>query len=188
MYKIDWSRVEEASEFQSPVPGAYVAVIRNVKDDEKKEYLRIEWDFAEGEFKGNNQDTYDRAGFWPIALIRSYKPKALPFFKAFKTTLEESNPGYQFREDQLNRMVGNRFGVVLGEEEYTKKDGDIGKRLYVAQVRSLNAIQKGDFKVPALKRLAPANAGVTYSEPAYDSTVSVPDFADLGGDGVELPF
>lgn len=153
MYKIDWDNVQEATDFDNPQPGAYIGVICRVEDIENKEYLLIEWDFAEGNYKGNNLETFERAGFWPIQLRRSYKPKALRFLKAFKTALEESNPGYYFNELDLRSMVGKRIGIVLGEEEYTKKDGSTGKRLYVAQTRSIQSIQKGDFKVPELKRL-----------------------------------
>ena len=96
MNKINWDEVQEASEFDNPKPGAYIATICRVEDVEEKEYLLIEWDFAEGTYKGNNNDTFARAGFWPIQLRRSYKPSALGFFKSFKTALEDSNPGYRF--------------------------------------------------------------------------------------------
>lgn len=154
MNKINWDEVQEASEFDNPKPGAYIATICRVEDVEEKEYLLIEWDFAEGAYKDNNRDTFARAGFWPIQLRRSYKPSALGFFKSFKTALEDSNPGYRFDEFDLRDMVGRRFGVVLGEEEYTKNTGEVKARLYVYQTRSIQAIQKGDFKVPELKRLA----------------------------------
>ena len=39
------------------------------------------------------------------------------------------------------------------QEEYQKRNGEIGERPYVYQVRSLAAIQSGDFKVPELKKL-----------------------------------
>lgn len=155
MRKIDWNSIQERQEgeFNSPAPGGYIAVIRRQSDNEAKEYLEICWDFAEGDFKGYNQDTFDRAQFWPTRLFRSYKQTALPFFKAFKTALEESNPGYQFQEDNLQALIGKYLGVVLGEEEYIKNDGTVGTRMYVAQVRSGQAIRAGDFKVPELKRV-----------------------------------
>lgn len=177
MRKVNWDGVQEAEGFDSPAPGAYIAVIRNVEDREDREYLRVEWDFAVGRYKGANRDTFDRAGFWPTALIRSYKEKALGFFKAFKTALEASNPGYAFREDRLDDMIGKRLGVVLGEEEYVGGDGTVKKRLYVAQTRSVAAIQKGDFRVPALRRLPPS--------PAAPAPSPAPAFPEDDG---ELPF
>lgn len=176
MKKIDWNGVNEAQDFQNPTAGGYIAKIASTVDIEAKEYLRIEWDFAEGDFAGNNQGTYDRAGFWPIALIRSYKDAALPFFKAFKTALEESNRNYTFSEDKLGDMTGRLVGVVLGEEEYKKNDGTLGKRLYVHQTRSVKAIKDGDFKVPELKKLSGGAA------------LSVSGFTSLTDDDGELPF
>ena len=154
MNKINWDEIKEATEFDNPEPGAYIAVICRVEDVADKEYLLIVGDFAEGTYKDNNRETFERAGFWPIQLRRSYKLKALGFFKSFKTALEESNPGYRFDEFNLRDMVGRRFGAVLGEEEYINNSGEVKTRLYVAQTRSIQAIQKGDFKVPELKRLA----------------------------------
>lgn len=181
MRKVNWNDIQETEGFDNPAPGAYIATICKVTDNEEKEYLRIEWDFAEGNYKGNNQDTFDRAGFWPITLIRSYKEKALGFFKAFKTALEDSNPGYTFREDDLNGMVGRKIGVVLGEEEYTSRDGDVKTRLYVYQTRSLDAIRKGDFKVPELKRLTnkPAAPAAWPSGGNYGSFAELPDKGNL---------
>lgn len=165
MREIDnWDAIQERQEgeFSRPAPGGYIARIVNVEDVEDKEYLRIEWDFAEGEYEGDNAETYNRAGFWPIALFRSYKEKALGFFKAFKTSVEMSNPKYIFRTSNPQSLEGKLMGVVLGEEEYTNSKGDVRTRLYVAQVRSVKAIRDGDFKVPELKRLAgsrPKNDG-----------------------------
>lgn len=150
----DWDAIQEAGEYENPVPGAYIAVIRGVEDVEEKEYLSIRWDFAEGAYKGANQETFDRAGFWPTVLMRSYKDTALRFFKSFKTSVEMSNKGYIFNDRNVQGLVGKYFGVVLGDEEYRKNNGDTGTRLYVAQVHSCKAIQDGDFKVPERKKLA----------------------------------
>lgn len=184
MNKVDWENVQEASGYDTPSPGAYMAVICGVEDHEDKQYLKILWDFDDGEYKGSNQETYDRAGFWPISLIRSYKPKALGFFKAFKTALEESNPGYSFDEDDLNAMVGKRLCVVLGEEEYQGNDGNIKVRLYVYQTRSMEAYRKGDFKVPELKMLSSKSSASSWPVPSSAST----GFESLADDDGELPF
>ena len=96
-------------------------------------------------------------------------------------------------------MKGKRIGVVLGEEEYRKEDGTVGTRLYVAAVRSVKAIQDGDFKVPALKKLGspnqpaapapapqrgygsaqPAPSGYGYSQPYGGGFVPLPDESDI---------
>ena len=95
-----------------------------------------------------------------------------------------SNKGYQFDDRNVQGLVGKYFGVVLGEEEYWKNNGDIGKKLYVAQVRSYKAIRNGDFKIPELKKLdgqAPRAA-----QPARPVPVG---FSDIGDDDDgEIPF
>lgn len=188
MQKVNWDEVQEAQEFDNPTPGAYIAKICQVQDVEEKEYIKIAWDFAEGEYMGNNRDTYKRAGFWPIVLIRSYKPKTLPFFKAFKTAVEESNPGYRFDEAMLDGLRGKRFGVVLGEEEYRKNDGSTGTRLYVAAARSVQAIRDGDFTVPAKKLLAAPTTAQRFAAPK-SGTQGFGGFTMMDeDDGDQLPF
>lgn len=175
----NWDAIQEAGETERPIPGAYIAVIRGVEDLEDKEYLAIRWDFAEGAYKGANQETFDRAGFWPTVLRRSYKDSALRYFKSFKTSVEMSNKGYIFDDRNVQKLVGKYFGVVLGEEEYRKSNGDLSTRLYVAQVRSAKAIRDGDFKVPAYKRLE-AEAPAMPPEPS--------GFTPVQEDGGDVPF
>lgn len=184
MKKQNWDAVQEAAEFERPTPGAYIARIVRVEDNEEKEYLKVEWDFHEGKFKGYYKDLFEARDFWGGSFIRSYKEKALPFFKAFKTSLEASNRGYFFDEDRLDDMRGKLIGIVLGEEEYRKNDGTVGKRLYVDQVRSVKAIQDGNFKIPELKKLAPA----TNTAPSCGSVANGTGFAELSDDDGELPF
>lgn len=175
MRKVNWDNVQESQDFPRPVPGGYVARITNVEDVEEKEYLRIEWDFVGPPFEGSNLSTFDRLGFWPLSFIRSYKEKNLSWFKAFKTQLESSNPGYQFREDDLSALRGKLIGVVLGEEEYMGNGGTKKTRLTVRQTRSADAIRRGDFTVPPLKPLKPSAAG-----PAFSSSepYTLPPFND----------
>lgn len=192
MKKHNWDAIEERQGFDNPIPGAYIAVITNVEDVEEKEYLKVEWDFAEGAYKGSNRETFDRAGFWPTTMFRSYKESALGFFKAFKTAMEKSNRGYIFDEDHLDAMVGKLFGVVLGEEGYFKKNGDHAKRLYVAEVRSLEAIRKGDFKIPEFRQAKTKNETRSYTGGGAYSTdygsAAKGDFSELTDDDGELPF
>ena len=124
-------------------------------------------------------------------LRRSYKDNALGFFKAFLTALEESNPGYRFDSRNINGLVGKRMGVVLGEEEYQKRNGEIGERPYVYQVRSLAAIQSGDFKVPELKCLdakKPSGGSAPAFPPPPAQSYGRSDFSYMDEDDGELPF
>ena len=89
-------------------------------------------------------------GFWGASFIKSYKEKAKPFFKAFKTAVEESNKGYIFNNDE-NTFKNKLIGLVLGEEEYVVND-IVKTRLYVASVHSADKIRKGNFQVPNIKK------------------------------------
>lgn len=177
MKNVDWNTVQD--EIRRPVPGGYAAKITHVEDVEDKEYLKIEWDFADGEFKGVNKETFTALGFWPYAFIRSYKDTALWFFKGFKTAVENSNNGYVFNNDPQS-LVGKFVGVVLAEEEYVSKSGEVKTRLYVAEQRSGKSIREGDFKVPELKRLDASKLPQT----AFSAPAPLPIDEDDG----ELPF
>ena len=180
MKNVNWNDVQD--DIRRPVPGGYAAKITEVVDNEDKEYLLIRWEFADGEFKGCNQETFDAFGFWPIAFVKSYKQKALRFFKGFKTAVEESNRNYTFDCMNPSGLVGKFMGVVLGEEEYLDKEGKVKTRLYVDQVRSGKAIREGDYKVPELKKLAPGAAA------PVSAAASMNNYAVLTDDDAELPF
>lgn len=180
MKNVNWNEVQD--DIRRPVPGGYAAKITEVIDNEDKEYLLIRWEFADGEYKGCNQETFDAFGFWPIAFVKSYKEKALRFFKGFKTAVEESNRNFVFKNDPQS-LVGKYMGVVLGEEEYLDKEGNLKTRLYVDQVRSGKAIRDGDYNVPDLKKLPAGSAApaTAYATPANK-------YAVLTDDDAELPF
>ena len=185
MDNINWNDVQD--EIRRPVPGGYAAKIVKVEDNTEKKCLYIQWEFADGEFKGRNQETFDSLGFWPMLLCRSYKPTALRFFKGFKTAVEMSNRSFVFNNDPQS-LVGKYVGVVLGEEEYLSKDGSVKTRLYVAETRSGKAIRDNDFKIPELKKLEQhqpaAQSYGGYAAPAAPAS----DFAMLSDDDAQLPF
>lgn len=157
MKNINWNEVPDQVEFDRLTPGGYVCEMKCVVDVPAKEYLKIEYDIAEGTHKGYYQELYKSKSFWGGTFYRSYKEKALPMFKGFLTAVKESNPGFVF-ENQEKRMEGKLVGLVLAEEEYMGNDGKVKKRLYVSAVRSVEKIRKGDFNVPELKKYNPAGS------------------------------
>ena len=177
MKAINLNDVQEAQDFPSLPVGGYICGIVRAEDVPEKEYLRIEYDIADGKFKNFYRDQIQRNPdwHWGGTLIRSYKEKALPFFKAFVTSVERSNAGYKFNCDEKT-LVRKLVGLVLAEEEYTKNNGDVGKRLYVASVHSVDAIKAGEFKVPELKKLPGSAAHVSSSTGDFQS---LPDDDDL---------
>jgi hypothetical protein len=152
MKKIDWNNVQEAKDFERVPPMGYICEITAVEDVPEKEYLRIEYDIAHGDFRGYYRQLYASKNFWGGNFIRSYKETAQSFFKSFLTAVKESNPGYIFNDDERS-LRGKKIGLVLAEEEYTKSTGDIGTRLYVAETRSIAKIIAGDYKIPDKKKL-----------------------------------
>lgn len=150
MRNLNLASVEEIKEYKTVTPGGYVCGITKVEDLTDKEYIKVEYDIAEGDNKNYYRELFDSKGFWGGKFIKSYKEKALPFFKAFITAVTKSNKGFVWNDDEKT-LVRKLVGLVLAEEEYQANDGSIKNRLYVAQVHSVDKIRSGDFIVPALK-------------------------------------
>lgn len=179
MKNVNLQNVDEAKEYQRLVSGGYICKITSVEDVAGKEYLKIEYDIADGEFKDYFKHLFEAKTFWGGKFIKSYKETALPFFKAFITAVENSNKGYKFVDDEKS-LIGKLMGLVLGEEEYVGNDGSTKTRLYVSQVRSVESIKKNDFTIPELKRLAPHQGGQVKENTGF---MNIPDGLDE-----ELPF
>lgn len=160
MRDLGLANVQEAQEFKRLTPGAYICKIIAIEDVEEKEYLKVEYDVSEGEFKDYYKDLNEKKNFWGGKLIRSYKEAAKPFFKSFIVAVENSNSGYKFDNDE-KKLVGKLVGLVLAEEEYKKQDGTVGTRLYVASTKSVADVKKGGIDIPELKRMAGYNEDKT---------------------------
>jgi hypothetical protein len=160
MRNLNLDDVEEAQEYKRVCAGGYVCKITAVEDIVAKEYLKIEYDIVEGEFKGYYKALFDSKQFWGGSFIRSYKTTALSFFKAFITAVENSNSEFKFGQDE-SKLVGKLVGLILSEEEYRKNDGTVGVR-FACQPRSVEIIRNGVYEVPACKSLkvssTPSNA------------------------------
>lgn len=186
MRPIDLSKVEEAKDFERVTPGGYVCGITNVKDVPESEYLLIEYDIAEGPLKNYYRQLNEAKGFWGGKFVKSYREKALPFFKGFITAVENSNNGYKWNYDETT-LKRKLIGLVFGEEEYTKNDGTVGKRLYVSSVHSVDKIRSGDFTVPPLKKLASSStASVVYPDFSATQTATAGGLVEIDDD--EMPF
>ena len=69
-------------------------------------------------------------------------------FKAFTTSVEESNPGYKWNWEE-NTLVGKTFGGVFGLEEFTLDDG---RTLSMAKIRYVKSTDKiFEAEVPKVK-------------------------------------
>lgn len=171
--------VQEASGDSTRLPaGGYICEYTNVEDIADKEYLYMEFDIVEGEYKGYFEDLNDRAGFWAGKAYRSYKEKALPMFKRMCSAVTKSNRNFIFdgnKHADESTLIGKKVGILLGEEEYIGNDGSIKTRLYVVREMPVDDIKDGKFKVPALKKL-PGTAGT--SEQPDDGFMNIPEGID----------
>ena len=161
MRKIDGFENVKATdgEFVKPPAGGYCIEILDVQDvpmdarTGKGDYLKIFYDICHGEFAGYYQKQHERfGGDYFTSFIRSYKEKALGMFKHFTNCVEESNVGYKWNWDEKS-LIGKYVGVVLQEEEYQKQDGSVGTRMIVKDIKTIDQIGSGDFKVYETKKL-----------------------------------
>lgn len=177
-----------------PGAGGYVIQIMRVMDNPSKERLEIEYEIAEGEYRGYYTDLKERRGFWGGKLIRSYKPKALPFLKQFIQMIQECNDGApglvvgDYEGIEESKLPGCKIGIVYGMEEYVGNDGKVKQRpdTFGAEFMSLDRIRSGDYEVPDLKPLEGALAAAQ-SGGVVDTTAQMPDgFQKIDDD--KLPF
>lgn len=150
----NWNEVQASNDdFRRPAAGGYICRIIRVTDAPDKEYLHIEYDIEEGEFKGHWQETAERFGWWGGDFYRSYKDSALGMFKGFTNAVEGSNKGYKWDWNE-KALEGKLIGLVLGEEEYIKNDGSVATRLKVRSNKTIDEIKDGRFRIPKLKKLS----------------------------------
>lgn len=156
----DFENVQASTgEFNKPTAGGYCIEILGVTDipldatTGRGDYLKINYDICKGEFAGYYTKQNERfGGDWFANFIRSYKESAAGMFKHFINCVEESNAGYKWAWDEKS-LVHKYVGVILGEEEYFKKDGTVGVKLVVKEIKTIEQIKNNDFKIPAIKKL-----------------------------------
>ena len=136
-------------------PGGYICRIMNVVDKPDKECLMIDLDIAAGPYKDYYQDLVARAGFWGCTMYWSYKENNLPYFKGNVTSVEESNKGYTFSDQNENALIGKLVGAVFGEEEYMSNSGEVKCNVKPRFLCSVQRIMDHDYKVPNRKVYKP---------------------------------
>lgn len=196
MKALDFTNVQatQGGEFARPTAGGYVIGIVSVEDVPEKEYLKISYDIAEGEFKNYYYDMKQRTGYDLPVMYKSYKDKALGFFKAFLDAVAASNPGYTWNNDERT-LTRKLVGCVLREEEYRNRDGEIKVSLKPEVFYPAADIRAGKFETLPKKTLtsgtmqgmANAPAVMPTATPAAPVQPAQDAFADMeifGDDGV----
>lgn len=143
--------VEQGSGNSLPA-GAYVVKILNVENVEKKQYLKIEFDIYEGEYKGYFSKLKETKKKWYGNYYRTYDEKSASYFKSFITAIERSNANYKWDFDET-KLIGKVFCLSFGYEEYEADDGSIKKSLRPRYAHSVEALKKGEVKTPKTKEL-----------------------------------
>lgn len=164
MRKIDMSNVQEAGDFRKPAAGAYICKITNVIDVTEKQYLKVDYDIDEGEFKGYYTEIRNAHPDWAWsgAYVKSYKETALGLFKRFCSAVSKSNNGFIFDAGEINSeektLIGKRIGLVFQEEEYYGNDGSIRTRLRVFREFPIDKLSEQTTPSPSkLAQTAPAD-------------------------------
>ena len=88
----------------------------------------------------------------------------------FVTSVEESNPGFQFPWDRLDLLKGKKVGGVFGQEEYMNDKGEIKKATKLFWFRNVAKVK--DAPVPKLKEYKGAQSP---AKPAGWADISAAD-------------
>lgn len=177
----NWDKVEaNYGEVKRLKADGYICVILACKQEvsakSSKLMLVINFDIAEGDFKGYYMDRYKNAprdnnhpqepkwsGKYYIVLEgEGYEGR----LKAFTTSLEESNQGYTWDWNE-EALKGKQFGGIFREEEYLY-NGEVRSNVKLWQVRSTKTIREGNFEVPRKKELPPEDK--TLNNASLDAT------------------
>ena len=149
-------------EYEKLNAGGYICKIINAKEEKSKSGKRmlvLALDITEGDkkdfFRNRFNENSNPDKKWPAGAIYRQMlegEKAAGFLKGLMTSLESSNEGFKWDWDE-KKLANLKCGAIFGEEEYEKMDGSIGTTTKVKFIRTVKAIQDGNFKVPELKKL-----------------------------------
>lgn len=137
--------------------GAYVAIIKDVEDVTDKQYLQINYDIAEGEYKGIALDTYEAWGRWSHSFRLYYTDKAMWRFKKFIVRCEKTN-NFSFDWSNPKCLINKGIGLVIGfRQYYSNRDGDLKEALDVQDFVTAKDVREGNIPNEP-KVVAPKNA------------------------------
>ena len=160
--------------------------------------LEVRIEIAEGEFRGIFTERVQTPGTWPNAgtyrLPLPEDPNAAPDdwrlqrLKGMVTSVEESNPGFKWRDDERD-LRGRFVGVLYRDEDFLgREDGQKHISAKPAFFCSVARIRSGDYTIPR-PRLLQENAmhtADTYTSVPRDAGF-IPVESAINGDK-DLPF
>ena len=102
----------------------------------------------------------------PTILTLSFPDVTVRYIKKMHELCQKRGVKMHFISPPLAESDERKEVEAVLKEEYEKSDGSVGVRLYVKEVKTVQEIKDGNFKIPELKVLknrpsAPVNNGFT---------------------------
>lgn len=161
-----------AGSYQPLAPGAYVCRILAAREEmtrSNKPMVVVQLEIAEGDEAGRfgrefAADTREMPK-WPNTgvmrqLTEDKEGRCSRFFKAFITSVEQSNDGWQpqWGDGFCKALAGKMIGIVFGREQYEKADGTPVWATRAQRAVSVSAVREGKIAPPEDKPLKSAPA------------------------------
>lgn len=203
----DYKQAEATSFSELPKlqPGGYVVKILNVKVEPTDwgSRLAIQFDIAEGEFKGFFDKLYKATPDewenkkWKGSMRLSIPhntgdetkfKKSLGYFKSQIQAFENSNANLHIdceRDWDENVLKGKLVGALFNEKEW-EKDGKTGWFTQCKRFVSANDIRSGNFTIPKREELK--NKPSTASNDNFDPNANLSDFVEINAGDDTVPF
>lgn len=193
------------SELPKLQPGGYVLKILNVKVEPTDwgSRLAIQFDIAEGEFKGFFDKLYKATPDewenkkWKGSMRLSIPhntgddtkfKKSLGYFKSQIQAFENSNANLHIdceRDWDENVLKGKLVGALFNEKEW-EKDGKTGWFTQCKRFVPVNDIRSGNFTIPKREELK--NKPSTASDDSFDPNANLSDFVEINAGNDTVPF
>lgn len=193
------------SELPKLQPGGYVVKILNVKVEPTDwgSRLAIQFDIAEGEFKGFFDKLYKATPDewenkkWKGSMRLSIPhntgdetkfKKSLGYFKSQIQAFENSNANLHIdceRDWDENVLKGKLVGALFNEKEW-EMNGNTGWFTQCKRFVPVNDIRSGNFTIPKREELK--NKPSTASNDSFDPNANLSDFVEINVGNDTVPF
>lgn len=193
------------SELPKLQPGGYVVKILNVKVEPTDwgSRLAIQFDIAEGEFKGFFDKLYKATPDewenkkWKGSMRLSIPhntgdetkfKKSLGYFKSQIQAFENSNANLHIdceRDWDENVLKGKLVGALFNEKEW-EMNGNTGWFTQCKRFVPVNDIRSGNFTIPKREELK--NKPSTASNDSFDPNANLSDFVEINVGDDAVPF
>ena len=171
----DYDKTQAFAEYERLPKGGYVLTVLAVKLEKWQsgdEYLQISCDISEGEytsfFAKQYKDDSREDKKWKCNYNLSI-PKddgserdgwTKRRFKTVMNAFEDSNPGYRWEWNE-STLKGKKIGGLFNIRQWEKSDGSIGETTNLAQLTTVENIQKNTYKLPKDKLIEQTDTTAT---------------------------